>query len=539
MNNLIIGSGPGAAGVALRLAAETDQQITVIDIGGRLEPDHQQALDRLAGVSQGHWNDADLDTVSAQPVAEVRGELPQKRSYGSAYPFTDRGQLSGVVATPGNNADVISGAYGGFSNVWGAQIMPFTRRTFDRWPVSFDEMRPHYDAALHEIPFAGEEDDLAELFPLIAPAQPMPELAPRTLDVLRRYGRHRAALSAQGMVVGRARLAFSARDCVRCGLCMTGCPYSLIYSAAQTFDRLRASGRVRYLDGLMVHQLGQDGGEAWVTARELKTGQDHTFRGHRLFLAAGGIGTTRLVLGSLPAPPETVELGESRQFMVPFVSTRPVADPRERDDFTLNQFNMLLDFGGQGWDTAHVHCYPYNPAFLTALPGFLNQPKAQPVTRELLRRITVGLGYLPSWASPRIKLSHQRADGALLPDLTVSKAGDDKSPMFRDVLRQLMRAAPKLDLWPVVTHSQLSGAAKSYHFGGSFAHAAGPASSRTTDRQGRLAAWDRVHLVDGSVFPTVPSTTFTLTVMANAHRITDEALQNRFDTSRPAEGGTS
>jgi choline dehydrogenase-like flavoprotein len=39
-----------------------------------------------------------------------------------------------------------------------------------------------------------------------------------------------------------------------------------------------------------------------------------------------------------------------------------------------------------------------------------------------------------------------------------------------------------------------------------------------------MPEWDRVHLVDGSVLPTIASTTFTLTVMANAHRIATEVL---------------
>jgi choline dehydrogenase-like flavoprotein len=524
MNNLIIGSGPGAAGVALRLSREADQQITVIDIGGRLEPDRQHTLDRLAGLSHSDWSQADVDAISAQPVAENAGELPQKRSYGSDYPFQDRGQLAGVSATPGSNDSVVSGAYGGFSNVWGAQVMPFTKSTFDRWPISFNDMTPHYAAALLEIPFAAEEDDLVRLFPLLVPAQQMPELSPRAVDVLRRYGRHRASLSARGVVVGRSRLAFKARDCVRCGLCMTGCPYSLIYSSAQTFDRLRASGRIRYLDGLMAHRIGQDQDGAWVTARHLGTDQDHSFRADRVFIATGAMGTTRLVLGSLESPPEEVELGESRQYMVPFVSVRSVQDPRDRADFTLNQFNMLVDFDGEGYDTAHIHCYPYNPAFMLGLPVALSRPAARPLTREVLRRITVGLGYLPSWASPRIRLTHQRAVDAPLPQIRISPASDDSPPMYGKVMRRLLRAGPKLDLWPVITHSSLSGAGKSYHFGGSFAHAAGPATAVSTDRQGRLAAWDRIHLVDGSVFPSVPSTTFTLTVMANAHRIADEVL---------------
>jgi choline dehydrogenase-like flavoprotein len=40
-----------------------------------------------------------------------------------------------------------------------------------------------------------------------------------------------------------------------------------------------------------------------------------------------------------------------------------------------------------------------------------------------------------------------------------------------------------------------------------------------TDALGQLRELPGVHLVDSSVLPSLPSTTFTYTVMANAHRI--------------------
>jgi choline dehydrogenase-like flavoprotein len=40
-----------------------------------------------------------------------------------------------------------------------------------------------------------------------------------------------------------------------------------------------------------------------------------------------------------------------------------------------------------------------------------------------------------------------------------------------------------------------------------------------TDILGRPHGMSRVHVVDASVFPTLPATTITLSVMANAHRI--------------------
>jgi hypothetical protein len=222
-----------------------------------------------------------------------------------------------------------------------------------------------------------------------------------------------------------------------------------------------------------------------------------------------------------------VQVVESRQFVVPFVSSRPVVDPRlpGTRDFTLNQFNVALAFGDESVDAAHVHCYPYNPAFFDALPAVLRHRRTGPLAAQALRRLTVGFGYLPSWASPRIQATARPGAAGQLPELTLTTTGD-RPEMLRKALRLLARAAPRLDLWPLLSHVAVSGAGKSYHFGGTFPHRpSAPASgSGGSDRWGRVAEWDRVHLVDGAVLPSIAATTFTLTVMANAHRIASEVL---------------
>lgn len=521
MKAIVVGSGPGAAGVALALT-DAGHQVTILDLGGQLHPAKEDVRRRLAGQQPDQWAGADVEAISEQPVAIQKGALPQKRTYGSTYPFDDLGQLGDLAVTPGGNQAVISSAYGGFSNVWGAQIMPFSRATFDRWPVSWGQIEPHYRAVLDEVPLAAEDDDYCEQFPLLTGAQPLPPLAPRTEDVLRRYTRHRAGLRAQGITVGHARVALQAKDCTTCGLCMTGCPYGLIYSAAHTVDRLRREGKVEYRSGQLVTRVGQHGDRAVVTAR----GVDGTIRNHeadRVFLAAGAMGSTRILLSSLEQPPPMVTMGESIQIALPFLSRTAVEDPRRRQDWTLNQFNILIDRDGDGYDTSQFHCYPYNPAFLAALPAPLRLKVAEPATAQLLRRITVGLGYLPSWRSPRVRVTHRPAADDGLRHLTIDSDGALAEDFYRDVLRRLRRAAPRLDLWPVSRMAALSGAAKTYHFGGSFAHAEQPDHTQT-DVLGRHPTMDRVHLVDGAVFPSVPSTTFTLTVMANAHRIASRAI---------------
>jgi choline dehydrogenase-like flavoprotein len=47
-----------------------------------------------------------------------------------------------------------------------------------------------------------------------------------------------------------------------------------------------------------------------------------------------------------------------------------------------------------------------------------------------------------------------------------------------------------------------------------------------TDLLGRPTGFSQVHVVDASVFPSLPATTITLSVMANAHRIGSAALES-------------
>ena len=50
-----------------------------------------------------------------------------------------------------------------------------------------------------------------------------------------------------------------------------------------------------------------------------------------------------------------------------------------------------------------------------------------------------------------------------------------------------------------------------------------PSGGLETDMLGRAAGWRYIHVVDTSVFPSLPGTTVGLLTMANAYRIVDKA----------------
>lgn len=81
-----------------------------------------------------------------------------------------------------------------------------------------------------------------------------------------------------------------------------------------------------------------------------------------------------------------------------------------------------------------------------------------------------------------------------------------------------MRHAGQLGFGPLLPLIEKTMPGRGYHNGGTFPMAPKPEGIQS-DILGRPFGWQRIHVVDSSVFPTIPAATITFTAMANAHRI--------------------
>jgi choline dehydrogenase-like flavoprotein len=133
-------------------------------------------------------------------------------------------------------------------------------------------------------------------------------------------------------------------------------------------------------------------------------------------------------------------------------------------------------------------------------------------------------GYLHSDSSPAIDLKLQRGSngqaGAL--SLTVVPNAMTKAMLSR-VVRKLWAERASFRAVPLSPALRLGKAGRGFHTGGTFPMRSEP-DEFETDQIGRPRGFTRVHIVDASVLPSLPATTITLSVMANAHRIGTAAL---------------
>jgi choline dehydrogenase-like flavoprotein len=148
-------------------------------------------------------------------------------------------------------------------------------------------------------------------------------------------------------------------------------------------------------------------------------------------------------------------------------------------------------------------------------------PLAGAVERAFSGRLVAIQGYLHSDEAEGVRLTATRADGGCR--LALSARGEENmSRRIRAVARRLAALSGPLGFRPLTPLLEIGAPGMGNHCGGIFPMRRAPREFET-DRLGRLPGLERVHLVDSSVLPSLSAATFTYTVMANAHRIADEA----------------
>jgi choline dehydrogenase-like flavoprotein len=497
-------------------------RVTILDGGRRLEPARQAVLERLGGQKPEAWSAADLDRLRGDDQSSRHGAIHSKLTYGSEYPYEDVGEP--LMTDRDHSPFHYSMARGGLSNVWGASIFPARQRDMEGWPIGVEDLAEHYRAVLEFMPSTGVRDELEELLPAyVGVERPLAE-SRQIAELLADLRKRRTGLRKAGIHFGKSRVAVKAEGCVYCGLCLYGCPYTLIYSSAQTLERLVADGLVDYRPGVVAERLEPAGTEVVVHTRDAG-GNEARLEARRVFVGAGVLPSAWLALNSLGVFDEPVTMLDSQYFIFPFFRFFRTPGVDREPLYSLVQAFLEIDDARVSGHLVHVEVFSYSDFLKRAL-------MATPLRfalwnrwmqGQMFDRLLVLQCFLHSDDSSRLTLRLQRNAGGR-PKLEV-KGVVEKGAYWSSIKAGLKLAANGLRLGglPVVPAMQFAEPGRSYHSGGTFPMRRSPGRLET-DVLGQLPGLPGVHFVDASVFPSIPATTITLTVMANAHRIATQAI---------------
>ncbi len=517
--------GSGAAGVACASALlDRGREVTILDVGLVLEPEIERQVEALAGKPRGTWSENDLRFMKAGTQTSTAG-LAIKRVFGSD--FTYRGtekdlplRMVGVATRP-------SFARGGLTTAWGGAVLPFHDDDIADWPVRLKDLEPHYRAVLQLMPFSAAHDDLEEPFPLYTDRPLGLDPSRQLRALLSDLSDGRQTLSANGIRFGSSRLAVQGRDgakksgCIYCGQCMYGCPFGYIYSAAQTLQRLLSRPGFHYQDQFVVKRVTESDAGVTLSVRDLRRNESLTITADRVYLAAGVLSTSRLLMASMDLYDSPVPMVSSQHFLLPWLRYRGTPNVAGEPLHTLAQAFIEIQDRDISPEFIHLQVYGYSdlyPRTLSGLSwGLLDRMSG--LRDVLLSRLLIIQGYLHSKHSSQIRLTLRRAQGDTEPVLEVaSEPRPLAAAMLRRLGHKLFHLRSVFRALPITPAMDLSAPGYGFHNGGTFPMAlnAGPGQS---DTSGRPYGFRRLHVVDGTVLPSIPATTITFSIMANAHRI--------------------
>jgi choline dehydrogenase-like flavoprotein len=522
---IVIGSGPAAIAATHALVGQ-GHQVTILDVGTRLESEKQEIVKRMSGQEPDAWDKDDLATIVGQRNATAE-TVHSKLSFGSSYSFDTRSSAVDIRfgKAAGFNHSL---ARGGLSNVWGSALLAHRQADIADWPIRLEDLEPHYRAVMDFVPGTGVNDDLEEILPTYSTQNNPLDPSRQGHSLLEDLKARKTALHKAGIFFGRSRLAIRARGdaCVKCALCLSGCPYGLIYSSAQTLEELIQNGSVRYLDEHLVEKFEQTEGGIIVTGRNLLTNEPFSQRATRVFVGAGVLPTAKIVLNSLHALDTPIQLRDSQYFIYPLLRMKMTDGVETERMHTSSQVFLEIDDKRVSRHLVHLQIYGYSSFLHHELKRtFLGWPlRLHSFRRQFLGRLLIAQGFIHSRESGSAELTLKKAaDGKVYLDVTIQHSRKALVTALK-VGWKLLKQAFNLRAIPLLPGLQFPNPGSGYHSGGTFPMRRNP-DRLETDILGRLPSMDRVHLVDASVLPSIPATSITFSVMANAHRIATLAGQ--------------
>jgi hypothetical protein len=296
---------------------------------------------------------------------------------------------------------------------------------------------------------------------------------------------------------------------------MSGCVYGCIYNAADTVRELQQQKNFTYQRDVIVTKLREASGAVSIEGFHRQTGQPLSFEAGRVYLGAGVIPTAQILLRSQNAFDQPLRLRDSQYFLFPIILKRRVRDVDTEALHTLSQVFIELSNPQISRHSVHLQVYTYSNVIGAAVRRSLGPLKF--LARPLQDRLIIVQGYLHSDDSSSIEMKLMR-DGQKDFLQLEAKLNPETPAVIKRILGELRAQSGALGGFVASPMLQIARPGRGFHCGSSIPMRAQPGAFQS-DCLGRPSGWTRVHVVDASVLPTIPSTTITFSVMANAHRI--------------------
>lgn len=524
---IIIGSGPAGVSAAWPLV-QNGLRVIMID-GGKVPlikpPIDEYISSRTTDSQQWKW----MIGEDFHALKNLSNVSPKIRTPTLKYVFEDFESVNSI-----KSKDFLtygSLAAGGLSNAWGCGVASLSENELSEFPFKFSDIEKSYEIVSKRIGVSGrQKDDLSNYFGLDKWIQPPIQMDTLHDHLYKKYLQHRQKRGPKNFRMGRSRVAVLSEDlnsrksCDNSGTCLWGCNNKAMYSAANEIEQLKQYQNFTHKSGFIVDNLKSMNGHWVVEGNELLNDRYFSISANRIFLAAGTLATTRLVLKLLKyKKPVSLLSSPTAAFLIwlpRLLGTKRVPT------FGLGQLSFAstlengVSFFGSTFNTNGI---PVSE-FSRHMP--FQQRFSIDVLKYLLSSCLVGNAFLPGNMSlSTVQLNNDDK-------LEINGGYSEKVPiLMSEIASQIRKEYWHLGALLLPQSFTIGSPGGDIHYSGTLPMRESVNRETHTNDLGELNGLCGVHVVDGACLSTLSEKSHTLTIMANADRISRKIVNNHAATT--------
>ncbi len=507
--NIVIGSGPSGTACAKALL-DHKKSVLILDIGKKLDQDIEDKIDKLTNLKSANLKKYIIKNQ------KNNNQFPKKSLFNSFFCYKDF-ENDKIKDNKVSNLHY-SQSLGGFSNVWGANCLPFLAKDISDWPITTNHLDQYYQIIEDLLDIKVEKDDLKETFPLYNPSK-ISNLSLRSKGEISLYNyliKNKSYKKNQNIKLGYSRLAIDS-NCKQCSLCMFGCPYNYIYNSKKTLNLLKNNNNFEYIYNLELKSFVEKNEFIELSLKSLN-GQIIIFRCKKLFLGAGVLSTLKIIINSMK-PDKEFKIKENQMIGLPIFAFKNFIDDNDRN--TLSSLFLELGLSELNKRTMHWQIYLYDYyiqlQFKKIFPfNLLNDA----IREKILKKFIFASGYLHSDYSPQISMRPLYQDNQINYKIDYHKNNETKVKISKALQEMKFFNSSYMFYWKKLY--RMYSFSLSNHLGASLPMKSQPKYLETYSN-GLLCGTKNVFIIDSSNFTSIPANTITFSLMANSYRIGKES----------------
>lgn len=525
--NIVIGSGPAAV-MAAQTLVEAGKEVLMLDFGNE--------LDSCAESPEGGDFLSLRENDSRQHRYFLGNEfegLPDNRIKTGAQLTPSRKIMIRDVndylpVDSKNFYPMESLAKGGLGRGWGLGTYAYSDGELQKTGLPLDQMKSAYQVVADRIGVSVGDDEIKEY--LVGNLKnTLPPIKPdNSISML--FDKFKKLNIKEKMYLGSPAMAILTSDFK--GRLATD------YSDMDFYDDTRKSAwraqfvvddlmnypDFKYMKGYLVLKFVEDADKVVVTVLNTIKGIKEDFYAKKLFLTGGALSSARILLRSLDV--EKLSLLCNPYTYMPAINLAMVGKPLSKLKSSMAQAMMIYDPDGKNDDLVSVAIYTYRSLLLQRLieQSPLNTRANFSIFSVLQSAFVVAGIHHPDIFREsnnlRLKNADTKTGDVLVANFEITKEEREIIMKRESVIKSVFK---RIGVFPIKRLDP--GFGSSIHYAGTIPARTNP-SLGESHLDGRVEGCKKVYSADSSQFNFLPAKGVTFSLMANAHRVASQTIEN-------------